>query len=181
MPKQRKILQTTLKPTNNDNAWITIGRSKRNVQPKESEQVSQVNKKTDIKSTPPRPIEHSTPLQTPLPASPQSLDDKNSAAELQLTAAINALNSSKNSVPLTKMEFPDPPPQNTKAIATASIIFETNTSSVHTTESDIIMTELNSADEKDTKPVSFTTSSDDKSDKSCKANSKEEKKFLLSC
>jgi hypothetical protein len=73
-------------------------------------QESQGNKKTNIKSTPPRPIEHPTPkqdlLNTPLPDSPISFTVDNSVAELNLIAAINKLNSSKTTTALLENGFP---------------------------------------------------------------------------
>jgi hypothetical protein len=106
--KNKKTIQTTLKPTNNDSEWKTIGHAKRSVQPKELTQESQGHKKADTKSTPPRPIEHSTLLQTPFPASSKLLTYENLDTEFQLIAAINALNSSKT-ITQDKMDFLEPP------------------------------------------------------------------------
>jgi hypothetical protein len=129
MPRQRKTIQTTLTSTNNDTTWKTIGRAKRTVQSTEATQDPKENKKSDIKSTPPRPLDQSTdkqdPLQIPLPASPKLLTDETSAAEL------------------AEIEFPTLPPPITKSVAKSIIsLEETKNSSAEHTDADIIMIEV---------------------------------------
>jgi hypothetical protein len=83
MPGRGKTIQTKLNTTNNDNAWKTIGRAKRNVPSTQLLQDTKETKKTDLKSTPPRPIEQplasQDPLQPPLPDSPSSVVLKSSS------------------------------------------------------------------------------------------------------
>jgi hypothetical protein len=52
MPTRKKTIQTTL--TNNDTAWKTIERAKRNVTSTAPQPDVKDKKKTDIKLTPPR-------------------------------------------------------------------------------------------------------------------------------
>jgi hypothetical protein len=107
MPSKKKSIQTTLKH-NDENAWTTIGRAKR--QPKELLQEPIEKKKADTKSTPPRQITQPSvkqhPLHIPLPDSPSSSSTETSVAERRLIKAINKLKNPKPSiVPLTK-NFP---------------------------------------------------------------------------
>jgi hypothetical protein len=99
MPGRGKPIQTKLTPVNNDNAWKTIGRAKRQVQSTESSQGLTGIKKSDTKPTPPRPIE--------LPAVTQ---------DPHKTSIPDVVTSSQQTVSLDEMEFPSLPP-NTKSIA----------------------------------------------------------------
>jgi hypothetical protein len=109
MPSRKKTIQTTL--TNNETAWKTIGRAKRNVTSTAPQTDLKDKKKTDIKLTPPRLTEQvislQNPLKTPLPESPTASSD--SSLELNLIANINSFNSSKKIGSLKGKEFPTLP------------------------------------------------------------------------
>jgi hypothetical protein len=109
MPSRKKTIQTTL--TNNETAWKTIGRAKRNVTSTAPQTDLKDKKKTDIKLTPPRLTEQvislQKPLKTPLPESPTASSD--SSLELNLIANINSFNASKKIGSLKRKEFPTLP------------------------------------------------------------------------
>jgi hypothetical protein len=98
MPGRKKTIQTTLTNANDENGWKTIGRAKRQVH-SAGHQDPKETKKTDSKSTPPRPTEQpkvtQDPCKIPLPESPKLSTDERIEAEINLIAMINAINSSK--------------------------------------------------------------------------------------
>jgi hypothetical protein len=108
MPRRKKTIQTTLTNANDENGWKTIGRAKRQVHSAGHEDPKET-KKTDSKSTPPRPTEQpkvtQDPCKIPLPKSPKLSTDERIEAEINLIAMINAFNSSKKNSHSTIWHF----------------------------------------------------------------------------